>query len=810
MLKLIRNTFYLLVAICLFGLVVAVFYAVHLDRQYKLSDEDLGGALWSMPARVYARPLELYRGADVNSEDLTRELEMLEYRKVSEPVAPGTYAVQENKVTFYVLPFIFWDGPRIARKIEVTFEGGKVASLMNLTTLEPEVIEKLNPLKIASIYPKHNEDRILVNLDEVPPVLIDGLIALEDQNFWRHPGIDPKGIVRSIYITFIKKSGYQGASTLTQQFIKNHYLTNEPTLSRKIKEMLMALALETHATKEDILEGYLNEIYLAQDGSRAIHGFGLASEYFFDKKLNELNLHQIATLLALVREPGLADPRLHSEYAFKRRNLILDVLVERGLISEQDAELAKSLPLDVVKVERTRERLRYPAFVEMVFKQLYQHYSQEDLTEEGLNIFTTLDPLAQEDAQNGITEGLPVLEKNKGLKSNFLQSAAVVVNSTNGEILALVGSRNPGEQGFNRALSAKRQIGSLIKPMIYLSALEWPQLYTLATKLDDSPMSYNMGGEIWSPKNYDHRNHGEVLLIDSLVKSYNIPTARLALALGMDDVIGTMKRLGARDDLPTYPSVSLGAVQMTPLEVAQIYETFANGGYYTPLRTIREITTKDGSIIERFPLSNTKAIEPGPYYLINTAMQEIPRRGTARAAYEKIPENMNIAGKTGTTDSYRDSWFAGYTGNILSVVWVGNDQNKSTKLSGGNGALRIWADIMKKLPLKPLNVTKPSGIVDYTIDKQTGQLAGSQCPASRTLTLPFINGSQPTTYTSCINLDTRYTNPNEENLYYEMQSAPIFEGGYGGWTPAPSYDGGNNNQNNGSTNNGNTNGWFGN
>lgn len=794
MLKLFRNTFYLLMALCLLGIFVAVLYAVHLDKKYELSDQDLGGALWSMPARVYARPLELYQGANVSAEDLVRELEMLEYRKVNDPISQGTYSTSDNKVTFYAQPFIFWDGAKPARKLEVTFADGKVSSITNLTTLQPAIIEKLNPLKIASIYPKHQEDRLLVDLDEVPPVLIDGLIALEDQNFWVHPGIDPKGIVRSIYITFIKKSGYQGASTLTQQFIKNHYLTNEPTLTRKIKEMLMAIALETHASKEEILEGYLNEIYLAQDGSRAIHGFGLASEYFFDKKLKDLNLHEIATLLALVREPGLADPRLHSEYALKRRNLILDVLVQRGLISRQDADIAQSLPLDVVKVERTRERLRYPAFVEMVYRQLYQHYSQEDLTEEGLNIFTTLDPLVQEDAQKGISEGLPVLEKRKGLKADFLQSAAVVVNSGNGEVEALVGSRFPGEQGFNRALSAKRQIGSLIKPMIYLGALEWPQLYTLATQLDDSPMSYNLGGEIWSPKNYDHRNRGQVMLIDSLVKSYNIPTARLALALGMDDVISTMKRLGARDDLPTYPSVSLGAVQMTPLEVAQIYETFANGGYYTPLRSIREITKQDGQIIERFPLTNIKAIEPGPHYLITKAMQEIPRRGTARAAYEKIPQSMNIAGKTGTTDSYRDSWFAGYSGNLLTVVWVGNDQNRSTKLSGGSGALRIWADIMKDLPLQPLEVGKPSSITDYKVDKETGKLAGSNC-ANRAISLPFINGSQPKEVSNCINLNQQLVDPDAESgdVYYNnMQSTPMFQDGFGGWTPPAGNGGGTN------------------
>ncbi|UJF24997.1 penicillin-binding protein 1B [Suttonella sp. R2A3] len=797
MLKLIRNTFYFLVALFILGLVVAVGYGIHLDQKYGLSDEDLGGALWSMPAKVYARPMELYQGAEISAERLVRELEILGYHKTDNPVVQNTYSVGENTVTYYAIPFVFWDGAKPPRKIEVSFANGKVTKITNLTTLEPEVLEKLNPLRIANIYPKHREDRILVDLDDAPPVLIDGLIALEDRYFWQHPGIDPKGIMRSIYVTFIKQTGFQGASTLTQQFVKNHYLTNEPTLSRKIKEMLMAIALETHASKQDILEGYLNEIYLGQDGQRAIHGFGLASEFFFDKKLKELNLHEVAMLLALVREPGDANPHRHSEYALERRNLVLDVMFERELISDKDLELAKSLPLDVVDAKQTTDRVLYPAFVNMVSKQLAQYYSQEDLTREGLNIFTTLDPLMQEDTQEAISSGLPVLEQREGLKSEFLQSAAVVVNSTNGEINALVGSRTPGDLGFNRALSAKRQAGSLVKPMVYLSALEWPQLYSLASMIDDSPLNYDMGnGTVWSPKNYSKRNHGQVMLIDGLVKSYNIPTARIALNLGISDVVSTMKRLGGRDDIPTYPSVSLGTVHFTPMEIAQMYETLANGGYYTPLRAIREITSQDGEVIQRFPLSNTKAIEPGPHYLITKAMQEIPRRGTARSMSSKIDPSLNIAGKTGTTDNYRDSWFAGYSGNVLSVVWVGNDQNKPTKLSGSSGALRVWMDVMKNMPLKPLNVAKPGGIVEYDIDPQTGLRAGRGCTGDRLITLPFIAGSQPQDYTSCVRLNPEITEPESGGAspYYQMQTNPMFQ------TP------GNTNTNP----SGNTSGWFGN
>ncbi|PIE82625.1 MAG: penicillin-binding protein 1B [Cardiobacteriales bacterium] len=776
MLRIIRNFIYLFIFLGVLGVVIAFLYALKLEKDYNLSDQELGGALWAMPARVYARPLELYIGAKLTPEQLENELKLLGYTSSGDVTNIKQYKRKDESIEYYADTFTFWDVTLKPRRMRISFANGKVTAVENLSTLENVILERLEPLRIANIYPSHNQDRILMDLDNVPDILVDGLLAVEDQNFWHHPGIDPKGIIRSVYITMIKKSGYQGASTITQQFVKNHYLTNERTLSRKVKEALMALVIEYYSTKEDILEGYLNEIYLGQDGQRAIHGFGLASEYYFNKELKDLGLHEVAMLIALVREPGHADPLRHPEYALARRNLMLDVMHQRGLINSEDTVLAQSLPLDVVRGERHTTRILYPAFVDLVLQQLYQHYNKGDLTKEGLSIFTTLDPQIQHKVQSALSEGVAVLEKRYGLGSNFLQAASVVVNSQTGEVIAVIGSRVAGEQGFNRAISAKRQVGSTIKPAVYLSALEYPQLYTLATMLDDSPLNYNQGGERWAPKNYSKNSHGQVMLMDSLIKSYNVPTARIALDLGIDDIISTLRRLGARDNLPPYPSLSLGAVEMSPLEMAQIYETFANGGYYTPLRTIREITTLEGEVVDRFPMTSIKAIEPTPYYLILKTMQEIPRRGTAASMKEKIPASLNIAGKTGTTDDYRDSWFAGFSGNILNVVWVGNDQNKPTRLSGSKGGLRIWMDTMKNLPLTPLNLREPEGIVIRTIDRQTGALAGQGCDSSRTLDIPFIAGSEPTYYNDC------YTAPAEfdyDDLMFgpspslELQSIPL-------------------------------------
>ncbi len=749
-LKFIRNLFYFCVILGVFGVLVAWTYAKKLERVYHLDSQDLDGALWAMPARVYARPLELYVGAPVSKAQLLRELKLLEYRKVNQVIAPEQYRETDDGVIYYAPEFQFWDESRLARRMQVRFTKGQVSDIENLTTYDKVSIERLNPLRIASIYPRHREDRVLVKLEDVPPVLVDAIIATEDRSFYKHPGVDPRGVARSIYVTFIKKQGQQGGSTITQQFIKNHYLTNERRFSRKIKEMLMALVLETHVDKQKIMEGYLNEIYLGQDGQRAIHGFGLASEFYFGKKANELNLHEVAMLVALVREPGHADPRKHPDYALKRRNLILKVMREQGLISQRDEELAASLPLDVVPVERTKDRIRFPSFMNLVSHQLQQNYSREDLTQQGLSVYTTLNPQTQMDVQKALSDELAKLEKRTRLGENFLQGAGVIVNSQTAEVEALVGSRVAEEQGFNRAISAKRQIGSLVKPAVYLAALEYPTRYSLATMLDDSPLHYRPAGErkAWSPKNYSRSNHGQVMLIDALVKSYNIPTARIALDLGLRDVVSTLERLGAREGIPAYPSLSLGAVQMSPFEVAQIYESFASGGFYQPLRSIREITTHDGKIIRRYDMQSIRAIEPTPYYLILTAMQEIPRRGTATRLYNHFDRSYNFAGKTGTTDDYRDSWFAGFSGNYLTVAWVGNDQNKSTKLSGGKGGLPLWIAMMKQLKLQPLDIKQPDAIVMEKVNRSDGLVAGMNCGGS--ITLPFIAGYGPKWGGDCV------------------------------------------------------------
>lgn len=726
-----------------------VLYGFELNREYKLSDNALGGALWELPSRVYARPMDLYQSKDVSQKDLEKELTLIGYSKDRSIHTPATYFVDGNDILIHTQTFAFWDGVETEKRIRISFADNKVAGILDLDSLTPLLLARLEPMHIASIYPSHQQDRILVDLEQVPDILIDGLLAAEDRRFWSHPGVDAKGLTRAVYTAVVNRNASQGASTITQQFVKNHFLSSKRTISRKVKEAVMAIILEMNYEKKDILEGYLNEIYLGQDGARAIHGFGMASEFYFAKPLEGLSVDQIAILIGLVREPGKANPFSNPDYAIYRRNLMLDIMVGQNLLSAEEGELAKSLPLDIVKGELQRKNEYYHSFLTLVYQQLNDAYKKEDLTA-GLNIFTTLDPLIQEEAEKSIIDGLADLEKQKGLRKDYLQAASVIINTQTADVLSVVGDRDPARKGYNRAVTAKRQPGSLLKPAVYLSALEYPLRYSLATQLDDSPLTYQSGGTVWQPKNYSKNNKGHVTLKDSLIHSYNIPTARIGLDLGIDDVVSTLERLGARQGIPHYPSIVLGSVTMSPMEVTEIYETLANGGYRMPLRAIRDITDINGNPVERFPISSVKAIEPEPYYLIVTAMQDVVKSGTARRMNSQISPNLHIAGKTGTTDDYRDSWFAGFSGNLLSVVWVGNDDNKKTGLSGSSGALPVWMNIMKDLPQKPLELNIPEGIINKQIDTTTGLLFNSECEGIRqSETLPFIVGSEPVYYSDC-------------------------------------------------------------
>ncbi len=721
-------------------------YLIKVDKEVSPKFEN---RRWSLPARVYARPLELFKGAALSPDQVKEELNLLHYRETDKLSRPGSYRMSNNTLELYTRQFTFGDGVEPSRQLRLQFEQGQITDIQMLdTTVAPSLL-RIEPAEIASIYPAHNEDRVLVKREQIPAVMVDALLAMEDRAFYQHHGVNPKAIARAMIANMMAGKTVQGGSTLTQQLIKNYFLTADKTYARKLEEMAMALVIDWRYSKDEILEAYANEIYLGQDGQRAIHGFGLASRYYFGRPLNELTLNHIATLIGLIPSPSKYNPRRNPDQALVRRNLVLDVMVTRNLLSAEDAETIKQLPLDTI-TQPPSGITQYPAFVDLVNRQLRQHYNPDDLGNEGLQIFTTFDPKIQAIAEQALVNTLPKLEKAVGQPAHILQGSLIIADTQTGEIQAIVGDRDVRQAGFNRALDARRQPGSLIKPIIYLRALEEPYRYNLATLLDDSrALSETTGDPRWNPNNYDRKFHGDVPLITALAKSYNIPTVRLGLDLGVEEVIQTLYRLGldpVSNPLQPYPSLLLGSMEMTPMQVTQVYGTLANGGYRVPLRVIREVTSAEGQPLAHYGLEATQAIYPGPAYLIQRAMQQVVLAGTAGSIRSSI-KTEGIAGKTGTTDDYRDSWFAGFTGNRIAVAWVGRDDNKSTRLSGSTGALKLWIEAMKQLPQEPLQPSMPPEVRMVSVDMATGLLSDG-C-STQTMSLPFIQGSEPVLMSDC-------------------------------------------------------------
>jgi penicillin-binding protein 1B len=717
-------------------------YVGYLDYTVR---EQFEGKRWSIPARVYASPVELYAGAPFASKNFEDLLMQLHYRQDYQLNGEGSYYIKGSQVHLRTRPFNFGDTSQESSKISVNFAGGNIAGIVDDTTGKELAIVRMDPIQIGSFYPTRKEDRILIKLDEAPPTLIQGLLSTEDRDFYNHFGVSPKGIARAMWNNLKAGGMVQGGSTITQQLVKNFFLTPKRNLRRKAKEALMSLILEYRYSKDEILEAYLNEIFLGQDGVSAVHGFGLASEFYFGQSLKTLNLSQVATLVALVRGPSEYDPRRKPEHTLERRNLVLDSMQNEGYVDAQQVSEAKKQPLGVATVIH-RSANRYPGFIDLVKRQLKQEYKEEDLTSEGLRIVTTLDTRIQDTLEQSIANKLKQLEKSP--KSNDLESAAIVTRRDSGEIVALAGGRDAEDTGFNRALDAIRPIGSLIKPVVYLTALEYPDRYTITTPVSDTRLEIEAEkGKTWSPDNYDNQEHGMVALHTALAHSYNMATVRIGMDIGLGRVANTLKSMGVGRPVELFPSFLLGASPLTPLEVTQMYQTLAGDGFTTPLRSIRAVNAADGKALQSYPFTVRQAVDPAATFITNTILQEVMRAGTGRSAYNYMPGEMALIGKTGTTNQLRDSWFAGFSGDFLSVVWVGRDDNKPTGLTGGSGALQIWAELMRQVSKKAVNLVPPDNVEMKWIDPATGLLSNEDCPGAQLL--PFTEGSGPSEYADC-------------------------------------------------------------
>jgi len=738
-LHIIRNLFLLMIV---GGAFMLFSYLGYLDFNVRKQFE---GKRWAVPARVYASPVELYAGHAMTIDKLEALLKMLHYREDKALTAEGSYFKNGAQVTVKTRDFVFWDQHQASVAMQLNFSAAGIVSIKDITTAEDVAIVRMDPVQIGSFYPTVKEDRVLIKLEEAPDSLIKGLLASEDRDFYQHFGVSVKGIARAIWTNVLAGGMVQGGSTITQQLVKNFYLTNERSLSRKAKEALMAFILEYRYGKNEILEAYLNEIYLGQNGSSSVHGFGLASEFYFGSTLKDLPLEQVASLVALVRGPSEYDPRRFPDRAIQRRDLVLDEMTAEGYISNSQAELAKAKPLNVIA--RTQHSSnRYPGFLDLVKRQLNQEYHEEDLTSQGLRIFTTLDTQAQDILESTVTSKLAQLAKTP--RANNLEAAVIVTRRDSGEVVALTSGRENIVGGFNRALDAVRPIGSLIKPAIYLTALQSPEKYSITTHVDDSTIVVkSQNGVDWIPKNYDHREHGSVALHTALAKSYNLATVRIGMDVGVASVAKTIKDMGVNRSLDLYPSLLLGAASLTPVEVTQMYQTFAGDGFSTPIKGIRAVVDTNGKQLQSYPLNVKQAVDPAATYIVNTMMQEVMREGTGHAAYSSFPKDYGLVGKTGTTNDAKDSWFAGYTGDYLSVVWVGRDDNKPIGLTGATGALPIWTALMQKISTQAVSLIAPDNVKLMWVDSESGLLTRDGCGSSKQY--PYIAGYEPTTYSEC-------------------------------------------------------------
>ncbi len=714
-----------LVLACLAIIAAMAVWVVHLDR---VVTRQFQGRHWSVPARVYAAPLELYVGAPVPAGDLEEELRRLHYRAGDPSTGPGIYRRRGDTFDLHARRVRFIDELREPVLVSIRAGSDSISDLRSADGTELPVF-RLDPPVIGSVFPVHGEDRLILSPAEVPPLLRNGIKLIEDRRFDEHHGVDVYGVLRALWADLKAGRVVQGGSTLTQQLVKNYFLTDEQTFGRKATEAIMALRLEAHYSKEEILVAYLNEVYLGQDGARAVHGFGLASEYYFAKPVSELDVGEMALLIGLVKGPSYYDPRKHADRARTRRNLVLQELAQAHLIDAQGAKQAAASPLGL-----NRPGGSYvPAYLDLVRRHLNRDYAEADLAAAGLAVYTSLDARAQAAAELALTSNLKRLDASSRVRGASLEGAVIVTEPNSGDVVAVVGGREVGAVGFNRALDARRPIGSLVKPAVYLTAIESGR-YNAATLIEDAPIELKLGdGSIWAPQNFEHQTYGRVTMARALAESMNLATVRLGLDLGLPKVAETLHQLGLNSTPALNPSLLLGTVEMTPLEVVEVYTSLANGGFRARLRAVRAVLDEQGRPLRSFKVQVEAAAPPAAVYQIDRMLTLVTTRGTGRDAPNRLPRGTVVAGKTGTSSDTKDSWFAGFTGSYLAVVWVGYDDNRATGLTGAAGALPVWAETLARLKSASFQPVAPELVEDRWVGYGDGLETTPACSADAVL-----------------------------------------------------------------------------
>jgi len=693
-------------------IVGAIVWVIHLDG---VVTREFQGRHWSVPARVYAAPLELYAGAPVSADELEGALRSLHYRPGDLSSGPGVYRRHGGAFDVHARRVRFIDEMREPQWVSIRTDTGGITGMKQADGTDLPVF-RLDPPVIGSVFPIHGEDRLVLAPDDVPPLLRSGIKLIEDRRFDEHPGVDVLGVMRALWANLRAGHVVQGGSTLTQQLVKNYFLSDEQTFGRKATEAVMAMRLESHVPKQEILVAYLNEVYLGQDGARAVHGFGLGSEYFFAKPLAELDPGELALLIGLVKGPSYYDPRKHPDRARARRDLVLQEFAAAHLIDAAASTRAIASPLNV----RPPGGSYVPAYLDLVRRHLKRDYAEADLAAAGLSVYTSLDPRAQAAAERALTTNLKRLDAASRVRGSHLEGAVVVADPNSGDVVAVVGGREVGIDGFNRALDASRPIGSLVKPAVYLTALQTGR-YNAATIIQDVPIELKLSdGSVWAPQNFEHETYGSVPMARALAESMNLATVRLGLDLGLPHVADTLQSLGLAARPTLNPSMLLGTVEMTPLEVVQVYTALANGGFRARLRAVQAVLDDRGRALKSFKVQVEAAAAPAAVYELDRMLTLVTTRGTGRGAANRLPKGTVVAGKTGTSSDTRDSWFAGFSGTYLAVVWVGYDDNRPTGLTGAAGALPVWIDTLAKLKSASFDPVPPELVEERWIDFSDG------------------------------------------------------------------------------------------
>lgn len=716
-------------------------YGVYLDAQIV---KQFSGNKWQVPAQIFARPMHLELKQEITIKEIVEELELLGYRKVRHADDTGEYQLKATGVRIQRRAFHFPHGQESEISVDITLANGRISSLRNLKNNRALDEIYLEPWLVTRLMSSGREDRMLVNLKGVPPSLIKALVLVEDKDFYQHYGIAPLSILRALIANVSAGRAVQGGSTLTQQLVKNLFLTNEKSLVRKAKEALMALIIDARYSKDEIIEAYLNEVFLGQNGNTGVHGFGLASLFYFDRPIAELNVSEIATLVGIIKGPSYYNPRRHPERVTERRNLVLRILFENNELQRNEYEYAINQPLNLASGASLKSG-KHPAFMNLVRRELKTVLADPNIRESGLKVFTTLDSVAQRKAEEAVIAGVKAQQKR--MKLTQLQSAMVVTDIKSGEVRSIVGDANPQYQGFNRALDAKRAIGSLIKPTIYLTALERAAQYNLATPLTDEAIKLKSTyGKMWEPKNADKKFRGQVTLVDALTQSLNVPTVNLGMEVGLDDIASTIRRLGVNEPIDIYPAMTLGAVNFSPMQVNQMYQTIANNGRYIPLHAVTAVLSPKDKPLWKFSARGEQRADLKATYLLNYALHKVTREGTAKQI-RKTFGDINMAGKTGTTDDYRDSWFSGFDNNILVTTWMGKDNNEPINLSGATGAMQLFIGYQKLQQPKSLVRRYPKGLGIAHFDEESGALSRPGC--ANTISVPAILDALPPVPKTC-------------------------------------------------------------